>query len=133
MMEAPGSTSIANATQFHHFPQLHGLAAASTTIGKPLLGEVNVFEIVEMLQDGFASIIALASPGALGKLSRRASTSGGRQCEKSASSRPKLGLPEKPFLNHLVDQASRLDNLHMTLDFVERVISKQLNEGCVHE
>jgi hypothetical protein len=52
----------------HHFSQRHGLAPTSPDIGKPLLGEIDVFEIVEMFQDGFASIIALASSRKLGKL-----------------------------------------------------------------
>jgi hypothetical protein len=52
----------------HHLAQRHGVAAAGAEIGKALLGEIDVFEIVEMLQDGFAGIIALASPRELGKL-----------------------------------------------------------------
>ena len=54
--------------RLHHSSQRHGLAPTGAKIGKPRLGEVNVFEIVEVLQDSFASMIALASPGEPGEL-----------------------------------------------------------------
>src|ERR1017187_5393343 len=53
---------------FHHFLKRHGVAAASAQILQPLFGDVDVFEIVEVIHQGLADVVAFGSPSVLCQL-----------------------------------------------------------------
>src|ERR1700692_2162105 len=68
---AAGSNSIVHfcveAIAAHHFVEWDRPAAARAHSFQPLLGEVNVFEFLEVLKDRLASVVSLGAASALGE------------------------------------------------------------------
>ena len=59
--------TIFQAIAFHDFFEWHGLRLPGSNIDQPLLGKVQVLEIVQMLLDGRLHVEGLAAPGAVGQ------------------------------------------------------------------
>jgi len=53
----------------HYFFKRNGPGAARAYGFKPLFGNVNIFQFIEMLYDRFAGVICLGTPGAFGETS----------------------------------------------------------------
>jgi hypothetical protein len=70
---AAGSNSIFHfgleAIAAHHFFEWDGTNPAGTNLCETLLGEVDIFELLEVLKDGFASVVCFGAAGALGEAS----------------------------------------------------------------
>jgi|HubBroStandDraft_5_1064220.scaffolds.fasta_scaffold44397_4 hypothetical protein len=68
---AAGSNSIFHfglkAIAPHYFFEGDGANPAGTNLCKTLLGEIDVFEVFEVLKDGFAGVVSLGAAGALGE------------------------------------------------------------------
>src|SRR5271157_2261764 len=66
-LSAARSNSIFQAIAPHYFFEWDGLAASRAHVRQALFGEVDIFQIVEMLEDGFAGVVCLGASGALGE------------------------------------------------------------------
>jgi hypothetical protein len=64
---AAGSNSIFHAMAPHYFFKRDRFGAPRPDFRQALLGEIDVFEIFEMLENGFPGVIGLGASGALGQ------------------------------------------------------------------
>src|SRR6266496_2466391 len=64
---AAGSNSIFQAIAPHYFVEGDRLGAPRADGRQTLLGEVDVFQILQMLENRFASVVGLGAPRALGE------------------------------------------------------------------
>src|ERR1700733_5229967 len=64
---ASGANSILQAMLAHNFLEWNGLYPAGFNRLHSLLGEVDVFELIQVLEDGFARVIGFSAAGALGE------------------------------------------------------------------
>ena len=68
---AAGSNSIVHfgfkAIAAHYFFEWNGTNASGADLGETLLGEIDVFEVFEVLQDRFAGVVSFGAAGALGE------------------------------------------------------------------
>jgi hypothetical protein len=90
-LSASAENSILNAMTIHQFLQWNrGFFPAADTF-QAVFGEVDVFKIFEILQNGFADVEGLRSPGAACEFSRRFSIDCGSRMASMATSLYKYG------------------------------------------
>src|ERR1700674_2249472 len=65
---ATGETSIFHAMTLHDFLKWNGVVLTLSNAFQGTLGEIQVFEILQVLQDSLAGVEALGAAGAAGKL-----------------------------------------------------------------
>src|ERR1019366_10229249 len=65
---AAGETSIFHAMTLHDILEWNGVVFTIANALQSALGEIQVLEIFQMLQDGLAGVEALGAPSAAGKL-----------------------------------------------------------------
>src|SRR5580658_11376872 len=68
---AAGSNSIFHfgfkAIAAHYFFEWNGANSAGTNLGETLLGEVDVFEVFDVLEDRFAGVVSFGAAGTFGE------------------------------------------------------------------
>src|SRR5579871_4563580 len=64
---AARSNSILHAIAFHQFGERNCTGLAGAQSGDPFFGQMKIFEVCEMFQDGLADIIGFCPAGALGE------------------------------------------------------------------
>src|SRR5580658_512775 len=66
---ASGSNSMVQAMLAHNFFERNGVYPARFNRFHSLLGQINVFQIIKMLQNGLTGVVSLGAPGFLGEAS----------------------------------------------------------------